>query len=117
MGAQALQPPVVHLRVRSPLVVAMGCSSSKSADAVESGAGAGDAGASSVENPIATLETSMGSFKVELFLDRVPITVSNFVDLAQSGFYDGIHFHRVIKGFMNQFGCPYAKDPNNKKAG
>ena len=45
--------------------------------------------------------------------DRVPITASNFIDLAQTGFYDGIHFHRVIPGFMDQFGCPYAKDPNS----
>merc|ERR1711904_338166 len=42
---------------------------------------------------------------------------SNFIDLAQSGFYEGVHFHRVIPGFMNQFGCPYAKDPNSSRAG
>merc|ERR1712194_729596 len=53
----------------------------------------------------------------ELFLDRVPITASNFIDLAKTGFYDGVHFHRVIPGFMNQFGCPNAKDPNSRKAG
>merc|ERR1711879_1047028 len=49
--------------------------------------------------------------------DRVPITASNFIDLCESGFYDGIHFHRVIPGFMNQFGCPYAKDPKSRRAG
>eukprot|EP00326_Haptolina_ericina_P037768 CAMPEP_0181253184 /NCGR_PEP_ID=MMETSP1096-20121128/47880_1 /TAXON_ID=156174 ORGANISM="Chrysochromulina ericina, Strain CCMP281" /NCGR_SAMPLE_ID=MMETSP1096 /ASSEMBLY_ACC=CAM_ASM_000453 /LENGTH=174 /DNA_ID=CAMNT_0023351027 /DNA_START=20 /DNA_END=544 /DNA_ORIENTATION=+ len=59
----------------------------------------------------------MGTIMVELYLDRVPITVSSFVDLAQSGFYNGIHFHRVIPGFMDQFGCPYAKDPNSSRAG
>merc|ERR1711869_105725 len=42
---------------------------------------------------------------------------SNFIDLAQSGFYNGIHFHRVIPNFMNQFGCPYAKDPKSGRAG
>merc|ERR1712151_1365868 len=42
---------------------------------------------------------------------------SNFIDLCQSGFYNGIHFHRVIPGFMNQFGCPYAKDPKSSRAG
>ena len=68
-------------------------------------------------NPTATFETTMGTFTCELFLDRVPRTVSNFVDLAQSGFYNGIHFHRVIPGFMNQFGCPYAKDPKSSRAG
>merc|ERR1712039_200381 len=47
----------------------------------------------------------------------VPITASNFIDLCQSGFYDGVHFHRVIPGFMNQFGCPNAKDPKSRRAG
>mmetsp|Transcript_2592 Transcript_2592/g.5557 ORF Transcript_2592/g.5557 Transcript_2592/m.5557 type:complete len:204 (-) Transcript_2592:81-692(-) len=68
-------------------------------------------------NPVATLTTTMGVVKVELYMDRVPITASNFIDLAQSGFYNGIHFHRVIPGFMDQFGCPYAKDPNAQNAG
>ena len=54
-------------------------------------------------NPIATFATSMGSVRAEIFLDRVPRTASNFIDLARSGFYDGLHFHRVIPGFMNQF--------------
>lgn len=59
----------------------------------------------------------MGTMKVELFLSELPITVSNFVDLAQSGYYDGIHFHRVIPNFMDQFGCPNAKDPQAPRAG
>merc|ERR1712107_900569 len=58
-----------------------------------------------------------GTFKLELFLDRVPRTASNFIDLAQSGFYNGVHFHRVIPNFMAQFGCPHAKDPNSRRAG
>ena len=58
----------------------------------------------------------MGTMKVELYLDRVPRTASNFIDLARSGFYNGIHFHRVIPGFMDQFGCPYAKDPTSRRA-
>jgi len=68
-------------------------------------------------NPIATLDTSMGTMKLELYLDRVPRTASNFIDLAQSGFYDGLHFHRVIPGFMNQFGCPHSKDPKSTRSG
>ena len=68
-------------------------------------------------NPIATCETTMGTFKLEIFLDRVPITASNFIDLAQTGFYNGLHFHRVIPNFMAQFGCPYAKDPKSQRAG
>mmetsp|Transcript_59389 Transcript_59389/g.141643 ORF Transcript_59389/g.141643 Transcript_59389/m.141643 type:complete len:175 (-) Transcript_59389:227-751(-) len=59
----------------------------------------------------------MGNFTAELYLDRVPRTASNFIDLANSGFYNGLHFHRVIPGFMNQFGCPYSKDPKSTRAG
>lgn len=54
----------------------------------------------------ATFETSMGTFKIELFDDLAPNTVKNFTDLAQKGFYDGIIFHRVIDKFMIQGGCP-----------
>src|SRR5688572_6307091 len=68
-------------------------------------------------NPIATCETSLGTFKVELYVDKMPITAGNFVKLAKSGFYDGLHFHRVIKGFMCQFGCPHSRDPNSRRAG
>merc|ERR1719316_1118121 len=68
-------------------------------------------------NPVAVFDTSMGTFKAELLLEEMPTTVSNFIDLAQSGFYDGIHFHRVIPNFMDQFGCPYAKDPRSPRAG
>jgi cyclophilin family peptidyl-prolyl cis-trans isomerase len=68
-------------------------------------------------NPIALLETSLGNIKVELFVDQMPVTAGNFVNLAKSGFYDGLHFHRVINGFMLQFGCPHSKDPNSSRAG
>mmetsp|Transcript_10954 Transcript_10954/g.15364 ORF Transcript_10954/g.15364 Transcript_10954/m.15364 type:complete len:187 (+) Transcript_10954:127-687(+) len=67
--------------------------------------------------PTATFTTTMGTFKAELYADKMPITCGNFIDLANSGFYDGIHFHRVIPNFMNQFGCPYAKDANSPRAG
>jgi len=68
-------------------------------------------------NPIAHFETSMGGFDIELLLDVMPITVSNFVDLANSGFYNGLSFHRVIENFMLQFGCPYSKNPKDPRAG
>ena len=55
---------------------------------------------------IATLETSMGTMKLSLFHKQTPKTVSNFVTLAKKGFYDGLVFHRVIKGFMIQGGDP-----------
>jgi cyclophilin family peptidyl-prolyl cis-trans isomerase len=68
-------------------------------------------------NPTALLETSLGNLKVELYTDKMPITAGNFVKLAKSGFYDGLHFHRVIDGFMVQFGCPHSKDPKSPRAG
>ena len=68
-------------------------------------------------NPTATFETSMGTFKTEIFLEELPITAANFIELAKSGFYDGLHFHRVINNFMIQFGCPHSKDPESASAG
>lgn len=68
-------------------------------------------------NPIATFDTSLGSFKAEIFVDKMPITGGNFVKLVNAGFYDGLHFHRVIKDFMIQFGCPHSKDPSSPRAG
>lgn len=61
-------------------------------------------------NPTATFKTSRGDFTVELYADKAPKTVENFVKLAREGFYDGTKFHRVIKGFMNQGGDPLTKD-------
>jgi cyclophilin family peptidyl-prolyl cis-trans isomerase len=57
-------------------------------------------------NPKVTLATSEGEIRVELFADRAPKTVANFLDLVKKGFYDGTTFHRVIPGFMIQGGCP-----------
>jgi cyclophilin family peptidyl-prolyl cis-trans isomerase len=68
-------------------------------------------------NPTATLETSLGNIEIELFTDKMPQTAGNFIKLAKSGFYDGLHFHRVINGFMLQFGCPHSRDPNSPRAG
>ena len=71
-------------------------------------------------NPVATFTVSggvVGTFSAEIYLDRVPRTASNFIDLAQRGFYDGLHFHRVIADFIVQFGCPYTCDPHAQKCG
>jgi cyclophilin family peptidyl-prolyl cis-trans isomerase len=68
-------------------------------------------------NPTATLETSLGNIEIELFTDKMPLTAGNFLSLARSGFYDGLHFHRVINKFMLQFGCPHSRDPNSPRAG
>jgi cyclophilin family peptidyl-prolyl cis-trans isomerase len=54
----------------------------------------------------ATIATDSGDIVIELFADKAPLTVNNFVFLAREGFYDGVTFHRVIKGFMAQSGDP-----------
>lgn len=73
------------------------------------------------KNPLATFTVTgylpefpdaEATITAEIFLDRVPITASNFIDLCRSGFYNGLCFHRVIPGFMNQFGCPHARPEN-----
>lgn len=55
---------------------------------------------------IATIDTSRGVIKAELHAEKTPKTVANFVKLAESGFYNGLKFHRVIPHFMIQTGCP-----------
>ncbi len=59
---------------------------------------------SDVKNPQVLMETSMGKVKIELFMDKAPITVKNFLSYVNEGFYDGLIFHRVIKDFMIQGG-------------
>ncbi|MHB1617751.1 MAG: peptidylprolyl isomerase [Metallibacterium sp.] len=55
---------------------------------------------------IATFHTARGPIRVELFVDKAPLTVANFVNLVRHGYYDGLNFHRVIADFMIQGGCP-----------
>jgi peptidyl-prolyl cis-trans isomerase B (cyclophilin B) len=60
-----------------------------------------------MQNPVVTIEMSDGKkIKVELYPEKAPNTVNNFLSLVNSGFYDGLIFHRVIKGFMIQGGDP-----------
>ena len=54
----------------------------------------------------ALFDTDRGPIKLELYPDKAPLTVANFVNLARRGFYDGLGFHRVIADFMIQGGCP-----------
>jgi peptidyl-prolyl cis-trans isomerase B (cyclophilin B) len=61
----------------------------------------------SVRAVSAVLKTSKGNIKLQLFADKAPVTVANFVNLAQRGYYDGLTFHRVIPNFMVQGGCPH----------
>lgn len=58
---------------------------------------------------IAVIETVRGTMEAELYVDEAPGTVANFEKLANSSFYDGTKFHRVIKDFMIQGGDPYSK--------
>lgn len=55
---------------------------------------------------IAEFQTNLGNFKVFLDTERAPSTARNFIDLVKKNFYDGLTFHRVIKNFMIQGGCP-----------
>lgn len=58
-------------------------------------------------NPVAVFDTSFGTFKVELYQDKMPETVDNFVKLVNAGFYNGLIFHRIGEGFMIQGGGYY----------
>jgi cyclophilin family peptidyl-prolyl cis-trans isomerase len=68
-------------------------------------------------NPTAVFETSKGTIRAEIFRDQMPITAGNFLKLVEMGFYDGLHFHRVIENFMVQMGCPHSKDPHHSSVG
>lgn len=65
----------------------------------------------------ATIETSKGTIVADLFDTEVPDTVANFEKLANSEFYDGTRFHRVIPNFMVQGGDPLSKEPGNPRVG
>jgi peptidyl-prolyl cis-trans isomerase A (cyclophilin A) len=56
------------------------------------------------EKPLVVFETSAGTFRIELYPDKAPVTVENFLQYVDSGFYDGTIFHRVIPGFVIQGG-------------
>lgn len=57
-------------------------------------------------NPTVTVRTTLGDVRIELFRDRAPKTVENFLTLTKKGYFTGLTFHRVIPGFMIQGGCP-----------
>lgn len=62
-------------------------------------------GAAQGGNPVVEVETSLGTITAELYRDKAPISVENFLAYVKEGFYDGVIFHRVIKGFMIQGGA------------
>ncbi|MEC8678140.1 MAG: peptidylprolyl isomerase [Candidatus Margulisiibacteriota bacterium] len=59
-----------------------------------------------MSNIQAKIKTNKGTINLELFADKTPLTVANFLNLAKRGYYKGITFHRVIDDFMVQCGCP-----------
>ncbi len=68
-------------------------------------------------NEVAVLETKFGKMVVEFWDKEAPKTVENFKKLAKDGFYNGVAFHRIMKGFMIQGGDPLSKDPDNASVG
>ena len=65
----------------------------------------------------AIIQTSMGTIKLELFKDKAPKTVANFIQYAESAYYEGTLFHRVIPGFMIQGGDPNTKSDDRSNHG
>ena len=63
------------------------------------------------------MSTSAGNIRIRLFTEEAPETTGNFLKLVDDGFYNGLHFHRVIEQFMIQGGCPHSKDPMSRMAG
>jgi len=98
------------LLVSSLLFGAVSCGSGSSgSEAGSGGAETSEPGSTGGEDGTVMIEIEMesgGIIKLELYLDVAPITVENFVGLVKDGFYDGLIFHRVIKGFMIQGGDP-----------
>jgi cyclophilin family peptidyl-prolyl cis-trans isomerase len=73
--------------------------------------------ATATANPIyAKVDTSMGSFEVELFPSGAPRTVTNFVSLVNSGFYNNLVWHRIVKGFVIQTGDPNTRDGGGNRS-
>ncbi|MBR1517503.1 MAG: peptidylprolyl isomerase [Bacteroidales bacterium] len=65
----------------------------------------------------AIIQTAKGTMVAELYEKEVPGTVANFVTLAQKGFYNGLHFHRVIPDFVIQGGCPFSRNIGDPRTG
>lgn len=81
---------------------------------IRTAAFAGEEKMNKPENPVVLIDTSEGSIRVELWPDKAPITVKNFLDYVKEGFYNGTIFHRVIDGFMIQ-GGGFTPDMNQKE--
>jgi peptidyl-prolyl cis-trans isomerase A (cyclophilin A) len=76
-------------------------------------AGIAGAAETAAKNPVVLMQTSMGTIKLELFAQKAPLSVKNFLDYVAGGFYDGTVYHRVIPNFMIQ-GGGFTADMNQK---
>jgi len=72
---------------------------------------------STEKNEIAVIKTTQGEMKIKFWPEVAPKTVANFKKLASAGFYDGTAFHRIVKGFMIQGGCPNSKKDSDGMPG
>jgi len=99
------------MKLRTLMVFALACLmvSLAGVDTLRAQAKAQEKGA----NPMVLFKTTMGSFKVELYPDKAPITVKNFLAYVDKKFYDGTTFHRIVPGFVIQ-GGGFDKDMNKK---
>ena len=101
-----LRAGVILVSLTALTIGLVGCTSKKNSD------GGITSITSDVETSIEGLPVAVikvkdyGNITLELYPEIAPNTVNNFIELANSGYYDGLIFHRVIKGFMNQGGCP-----------
>lgn len=84
------------------------------APASGTGACASTAGTQRADEPVWVLETSLGTIRITLFCDKTPLTAQHFVNLTESGYFDGTKFHRVIADFMDQGGDPLTKDDSKQ---
>lgn len=88
-----------------------GCTKDSNKQAQQDGENvAGEQIQQSPQSVMAQFQTSKGAIVLELFEEKAPVTVANFIKLSEDGFYDGVTFHRVIKDFMIQSGDPNSKD-------
>lgn len=92
-----MRKKIIYIFLLSMALLLAGCSSSDDKQKTKE---------VSKVNPTAVFETNLGNFTVELYQDKAPTTVDNFIKLAEKKFYDATIFHRVIDGFMIQGGDP-----------
>jgi cyclophilin family peptidyl-prolyl cis-trans isomerase len=102
-------------------MVALACASKSESNAAagtapkaEASAAAAPKALEQVKPVTVTMQTNLGPIVMELYPDKAPKSVENFLTLAKQGYYDGILFHRIVPGFVIQVGDPLTKDPAAK---